>query len=110
MTFAISSPIVILQSLSLLMFFNNLELKYSRVINFLAASSFSVFILQSSQDAVLYQKVISNVFYNFNGVGCLAMILLVIIGYFIVGILLDQVRKLVWGEIEHKIPDMKFFE
>lgn len=110
MTFAISSPIVIIQSLSLLLFFNNSDIKYNPVINFIAASSFSVYILQSSQDAVLYQKVISDVYNNFNGLCCLSVIILVIIGYFIVGILLDQVRKLVWNRIELRIPDMKFFE
>ena len=110
MTFAISSPLVIVQSLSLLLLFNKLEVKYNRVINFIAASSFSVFILQSSQDAIHYQKIISSAYNNFSGVSCLVIILLVIIVYFIVGILLDQVRKLVWSKIEQKVPDVKFFE
>lgn len=110
MTFAISSPLVIIQSLSLLLFFNISDIKYNPVINFIAASSFSVFILQSSQDAVHYQRIISNVYNNFNGLGCLSVLLLVIIGYFIVGILLDQFRKLVWNKLEQKVPDVRFFE
>ena len=110
MTFAISSPLVIFQSLSLLLFFKDLEIKYNPIINFVAASSFSVFILQSSQKAELYSNIINSIYDKYSGLGCLLLILLVIIGYFIVGILLDQIRKFVWGGVENRIPNLKLYE
>ena len=108
--FAISSPLVILQSLALLLYFYKIELKYNPIINFIAASSFSVFILQSSQDAILYKDIVNNIYINNNGIICLLLILLVIIGYFVVGVLLDQLRKLLWDWIEPKVPDMRLYE
>ena len=110
MVFAISSPLVILQSLALLLYFYKIELKYNPIINFIAASSFSVFILQSSQDAILYKDIVNNIYINNNGIICLLLILLVIIGYFVVGVLLDQLRKLLWDWIEPKVPDMRLYE
>lgn len=110
MTFAISNPLVVLQSLFLLLYFNNLKIKYNPIINNVAASSLAVFILQSSQDAILYKDIINNIYVNYSGLGCIAIILFVIIVYFIVGILLDQVRKVLWSKIESKVPDIKFYE
>lgn len=37
-------------------------------------------------------------------------ILLVIIGYFVVGVLLDQLRKLFWDWVEPKVPDVRLYE
>lgn len=71
MVFAISSPLVILQSLALLLYFNKIKINYNPIINFIAASSFSVFILQSSQDAVLYKDIVNNIYINNNGIACL---------------------------------------
>ena len=110
MAFAISSPLVILQSLSLLLFFSKLEIKHSPIINFVAASSFSVFILQSSQDATLYSHIINHIYSNFEGLICLAFIFSVIVAYFVVGVFIDQIRKLFWSWIDPRLPDLKLFE
>ena len=110
MAFAISNPIIILQSLSLLLYFHNLKVRYTPTINILASSSLSVFILQSSQNATLYKNIINHVFNNYNGLGCMMIIFSIIIVYFIIGILLDQVRKYLWNKIEYKVPDVSFYD
>lgn len=110
MAFAISNPIIVLQSLYLLLYFHNLKISPKPIINFVAVSSLSVFILQSSQNAILYKEIINYIYNNYSGLGCLTIIFSVIVGYFIVGIILDQVRKLFWSKIERIVPAVKLYE
>lgn len=97
------SPIVVLASLYLFLFFVKLKLDNS-FINWIAASSFSVFLLHANDYILPYfvegVKYINMSFELPMSCMCICVYLLII---FVVSVMIDQLRKLCWNNLYNKI-------
>ncbi len=92
------SPLCIVASLSLLLFFSKLKLGYIRWVNWLAASSFSVYLLHEEYiTRDYYMKILPYVGDHCGGVvwRLLALVGILLGGYVVVTVL-DQLRLLLW--------------
>lgn len=97
-TFAYCNPIVIIGSLGLLLFFNNLRIKTNTVINWISKSCFAVFLLHTNPNLAIsvFQSYVKDIFNQYSGIECVLLICLFLILIYILAILLDQPRKLMW--------------
>lgn len=98
--FAYSSPLVVLGSLYLFLFFSKLEMRQSRIINWMGASSFAVYLFHSQVDLrTFFTEVIIKLDASFHGFSTVGMILLFLILTFIVSVCLDQIRIVLWNRL-----------
>ena len=101
--FIYSNPLVIASALFLLLTFSKLRLQ-SKAINWLAASSFAVFLMHSNPNvAEPYFVPLCRQLHASWGTAYFALILPVIAGFFLVSVLVDQVRIRVWLRIEQPV-------
>lgn len=93
---AYSSPFVILSSLFFFLAFNKMKIS-SNVINYLACSSFSIYLIHSHPFLFKHFKIQMNVAYEALG-GCLYMVFVIVFAvcFGILCMLLDKVRILSW--------------
>lgn len=91
------NPFVIVASLSLLLYFSRIPLK-SKVINWIGASSFAVFLFHMNPHVFkqYYIPAIQTMYNNNDGMVAMLFILLVIIVTYVLSILIDQPRILTW--------------
>lgn len=99
--FLYNSPLVIIASVYLALFFTKLDFK-SKAVNLVGASSFAVFLIHGDPlVAEPYMKPFCNeLFFNNNIFYFSIMITLSIIGLFAVAFIVDQVRQWLWGIIQ----------
>lgn len=72
--YAYSSPLVITGALGLLLFFNGLHIKPNRYINFVAKSSFAVYLLHLNSNTLpFFQNCILRIYTSTSGIKCLAL-------------------------------------
>lgn len=95
---AYTSPIVIAGTICLFYVFAKLDFK-SRIVNHLAMSALGVFCFHSMP---FYPVVIKAIYGRYNGLTVLLLDALFIIGVYISGTLIDQVRILVWRVLSHE--------
>ncbi len=94
-----ASPIVIMESVSLLLFFSKLSFK-SKFVNWLGVSCFSAYLVHSTRCVVPFYLGHCKSFYeegNIIGIAC------VVILTFSIGILFDKIRIIIWKLISSKI-------
>lgn len=93
-----ANPFVIMGAAGLIMWAAQLKIKQSKVINFVAASSFAVFLLHGNPNIgePIYKPFMQMLFSNYNGVICLAVMFSALVMIFALAVLLDQPRKLIW--------------
>lgn len=93
------NPIVILGSLGLLLWFSNLKIRHSKVINWIAKSSFGVFLIHTNPNICepIFKMLMIHVYENYNGIICLVATFLTLLAIFVLGILFDQPRKWLWN-------------
>ena len=98
--FPYSNPLVIVASLSLLLFFNRLQFT-SKAINWLAASAFSIYLFHSNSNIFLpyFIYTIKNIYNSFNGVYCLFGLLLFLMIVSLAAIMIDKIRIAIWKVI-----------
>jgi len=97
---AYSNPLVILESLALLLFFSKLELQ-SKLVNWVGASAFAVFLLHLSPFFYFegYKKPLRWFSAQYDALPAFGWIVLYMIGIFIVAVLIDQIRILIYKKI-----------
>jgi peptidoglycan/LPS O-acetylase OafA/YrhL len=102
--FAYSNPIVVLQAIGLLVFFANLKIKCNKVINWIASSSFAVYLLHCNPNILerIFKPLIIRYFNKSDGIQVLASIAAFIIIIYAISIVLDQLRKILWSLLEKK--------
>lgn len=95
--YAYTSPLVIVPSVYFLLFFSKIKLSYNKVINWVAASCFAIYLVHSNiWLARHYDGVIQHLFATHRGFGFFAHAILFILLVFIVSILIDKIRLLLW--------------
>lgn len=92
------NPIVIIASLGLILHFSNLKVGHSKVINWIAKSSFGVFLIHSNPNISesIFKALMINVYESYNGIICVVVSFLVLSGVYVLGTLFDQPRKWLW--------------
>lgn len=105
------NPLVILGSVGLLLFFNGLNLKFNKTINWIAKSAFAAFLLHFNTNIFLplYVPTVRDLYASFSGIGCVSVIFLFIIIVFGCAVLLDQPRRWLWGLIAGKIEPFGYW-
>ncbi len=92
------NPLVVLGALGLFLYFNGLHIKYSSFINFVAKSSFAVYLLHQYPHIgdQIFKPLCRTIFNSYSGVECITVFLLVLIGVFMISVLLDIPRRYIW--------------
>lgn len=92
-----TSPLCIVASLSLLLFFSKIKLGYVRWINWLAASSFSVYLLHEEYVTRDHYGALANyIGDHYAKPVSLLLLMALVLGVYLATTLIDQVRKQVW--------------
>lgn len=102
--FSYCNPLVIFESLSLITFCSTLSFQ-SRFINFVASSSFAVFLLHANINLCrpYFVPFVNLLYEKYSGISCLFLIFVFLIIVFALAIFLDQIRKLIWNFINARI-------
>lgn len=93
--YAYCNPLVIISSLYFLLFFSKCEIGYSRLINVLAASSFAVYLLHTSQ-FIYFTRGVQCLYQTFQGWLCVCIIIIYLVLVYLVSVMIDQIRILLW--------------
>lgn len=98
--FSYVNPLVILSALYLLLLFSKIKIQ-SPVINWIGASSFAVFLLHTNPNLCLQYFVPSVRFIasEYNGVLFLIILLFFLISIYLLAILIDQLRIILWKRL-----------
>lgn len=92
------NPIVILSSISLLLFFVALKIRHNKFINFISSGIFAVYLLHLNKycGKELFISIIQTISENLNDLTAIFAILIFLISVMIISTILDQPRKLLW--------------
>ena len=102
--YAYTNPFTIFVSVCLLLFFSKLRFK-SKLINTVASSCFSVYLLHTSPFLFeRYCQTIRRIFFSGSSIiSVIGMIFAFILAVFVVSVLLDLLRKALWSLIENNV-------
>ena len=95
-----TSPLCIVASLSLLLFFSKIKLGHVRWINWLAASSFSVYLLHEeylTRDR--YGALANYIGQHYAVLVAILLLVALVLGVYLAATLIDQVRQLLWRRL-----------
>lgn len=99
--FTYTNPLVIVESLCLLLAFASLPPTHNRVINWVAASCLAVYLLHANELVLrpYYAHYIGQVFQHYSYPLYLLIVIGVMIGIYLLALMIDQVRILMWNKI-----------
>lgn len=98
MFYKYNSPLVISASVFLLLFFSKLQIGYSRCINWVAASSFAVFLIHTNTYLFpYYTKCVVCITQSYSTLPFIFVISAFIVAVFVVCVLFDQLRIRAWN-------------
>lgn len=100
-----ANPLVVMGAMGLIMWTAQLRIQSSRLINFIAASSFAVFLLHVNPHFcdMIYRPLMISLYEGFDGVACLIVEFVVLVLIFALAVLLDQPRKLLWNYLWRRL-------
>ena len=98
---AYSNPFVVMGATGLVMWVAQLKMQYSYWINFIAASSFAVYLFHTNFIVIesLYRPLMVSLYAKFDGLACILVMFVVLWVVFMLAVLLDQPRKWLWNII-----------
>ena len=98
---AYSNPLVVMGAAGLIMWAAQLKMRYSSWINFVAASSFAVYLFHAHFAIVelLYKPLMISLYERFDGLTCIMVMFAVLVLIFMLAVVLDQPRKWLWNKI-----------
>lgn len=101
LVFAYSNPFTIVGALYLLLFFSKLKMPYVKVINWLGASSFAVYLFhgEGTVRSQFFTPQVKYLYGAYSGITCIAMIFIFLCFVYITAVLIDQLRILSWNGI-----------
>ena len=98
------SPFVVAGSIGLFLSFSNLSISYSPKINFIANSTFAVYLFPCFYISdYIYKYLFINIYNNYSGILVIGMIWAILIALYMISIVVDQIRKQIWNIIWPKI-------
>ena len=105
--FTYTSPMIIIQSISMFMCFKNMRMRTNRFINWLGASSLAVLIVHGYLGCEPFLSGVRFLYLNYSGVLCLVVMSLFMFSVFMVAVIIDQVRIFFWNRVSTFIPDIR---
>ena len=104
------NPLIILGALGLIFYFSHLKINTSRIINYIAKSTFAVYLFHIYPDVLdWFCMICKGLYLDTNGVLCLLKMSLFLICIYVSSIILDAPRRLIWlgiciliGKIKYK--------
>lgn len=99
LVYAYINPLNVIGALYLFLFFTKNNIGNSSVINWLAASSFAVYLLHCNQMREYFTNTIQYIYDNFSGVGCIFLIFIFLVFVYIGSVVIDQLRIISWNLI-----------
>lgn len=94
------NPLIIFGGFYLFLFFNKTPIKYNRIINWFGMSSFAVYLFHSQSDIRrFFINHIHTINDEYSGMLCALMILTYLILVYILSIIIDQIRIIIWKKI-----------
>lgn len=109
------NPIILIQAVTLVMFFNNVRINTNAYINYVARSSFAVYLIHdcASFQISSFGAIVKWLFFQFEGVELILCMLGLIFSAFVFAIILDFFRKKAWEYISRfifkRIPNYNFY-
>lgn len=101
-----TSPLCIVASLSLLLFFSKIKLGHVRWINWLAASSFSVYLLHEEYlTRGRYLALANCIGQHYAVLVAILLLVALVLGVYLAATLIDQVRQLLWRRLFSPLLD-----
>lgn len=95
-----ANPLVVIGALGLMMYFTRLEIKHDPRINWVAASAFAVYVFHFSGPVFPYYLDMTRQAYEaWTGVWAILAVAMVMAGYFIVAVVIDQLRVFTWRRV-----------
>lgn len=107
--FSYINPLVIISALALTISFSKFKIKYNRILNYISASCFAVFLFHCipAISKPYYKTIINEIFNRYNGIICITAIFLFLIIVFIVAVIIDQGRILLWKYLKKSFNQLK---
>lgn len=107
--FTYTNPLVIVESLCLLLAFATLPPTHNRVVNWVGASCLAVYLLHANELVLrpYYAHYIGQVFQHYSYPLYLLIVIGVMIGVYVLALMIDQVRKLMWNKIARLVWKQK---
>lgn len=107
---AYNNPIVILESVALLLLFNKMDFK-SNLVNWLGAGSFAAYLThQNVQVRSYFKSFVLDIYSSFNSFSAILIIFLFVLFVFLVSVVIDKLRLFLWNKyienIAYKIDAM----
>lgn len=98
--FSYINPLVIISALYFLLYFSKQDIKRSEVINKIGKSCFAVFLLHTNPNLCtqLFIPSIKSLYENYSGITFLSITFGYLTTIFIIAILIDQIRLLIWNK------------
>lgn len=102
--FTYTNPVVIIQAMALVMIFAKMKVFHNRIINWISSSCLAVYLLHANELVLraYYAKFITSLFRNQTLVHAILLTALFIFVVFIISILIDKIRILLWNRIYNK--------
>lgn len=95
--YAYINPLNIIGALYLFLFFTKINIGRSKFINWLAASSFAVYLLHGNQMREYFTNTIQNIYNSYNGVDCVLLVFLFLVLVYVASVVIDQLRIITWN-------------
>lgn len=99
-----ANPVMIISACCILMLFAKSDIKYCKPINFIAASAFAAYLFHF-HPKILQQyfcPISVSIYDSFDGLICILAFILYLSGVFLIAVMLDQPRILLWKKIEQR--------
>lgn len=105
--FTYTSPMIIIQSISMFMCFKNLKMRRNKFVNWLGASSLAVLIVHGYLGCEPFLSGVRYLYQNFDGILCLSVMFIFMFSVFMVAVVIDQVRIFFWNRLAPYVPDIR---
>ncbi|MEE1222287.1 MAG: acyltransferase family protein [Bacteroidaceae bacterium] len=108
--FSYESPLVIAASVSLLLFFSKLHFR-SKMVNVIGKSSFAVYLLHLHPCICtsFFIPLVRQIYGNHDGLVCLSLIFLFLLGGFALAVVIDRIRLWTWNLLSPVLPKWAVF-
>lgn len=94
------NPFIIIGALGLIFYFGNLKVATSKVINYIAKSTFAVYLFHIYPDILdRFTEICKSLYTDNSGVICLIKMTVLLLTVYIASIILDAPRRLLWNGI-----------
>lgn len=100
-----TNPLCVLVALAMLLVAVGMKPRASKSVNYIASSAFAVYLIHicNPWTAAEYRRIALQIYNEYSGLQYLGVISLFLLAVFAAGILLDQVRKLLWAPIQKRL-------